>query len=66
MLYNLSEITDVIRSRRTIYPEQFSSRIVQKDQIELILNNAIWAPTHQKNSAMAICGFSRPGKTEFE
>jgi nitroreductase len=46
MKYNLSEITELIRNRRTIYPEQFSSRKVQKDQIEMLLNNAIWAPTH--------------------
>lgn len=46
MKYNLSEITDVIRDRRTIYPELFSDRKVHKEQIELLLNNAIWAPTH--------------------
>jgi len=46
MKYNLSEITDLIRARRTIYPEQFSSRKVHREQIELILNNALWAPTH--------------------
>lgn len=46
MRFNLSEINELIRSRRTIYPEQFSSRKVHREQIELILNNAIWAPTH--------------------
>jgi nitroreductase len=46
MRYNLSEITDIIRDRRTIFPEQFSERKVHKEQIELLLNNAIWAPTH--------------------
>ncbi len=46
MKYNLSEITSLIRERRTIYPEQFSNRKVHKEQIELILNNALWAPTH--------------------
>jgi nitroreductase len=46
MKYNLSEITELIKNRRTIYPEQFSSRKVQKEQIENLLNNAIWAPTH--------------------
>lgn len=46
MRYNLSEITDIIRDRRTIYPEQFSPRKIHKEQIELLLNNAIWAPTH--------------------
>ena len=46
MRHNLSEITELIKSRRTIYPEQFSDRKVHKEQLELILNNAIWAPTH--------------------
>lgn len=46
MKYNLSEITELIRNRRTIFPEQFSERKVHREQIELMLNNAIWAPTH--------------------
>lgn len=46
MQYNLSEITEVIRNRRTIFPEQFSTRKVHQEQLELLLNNAIWAPTH--------------------
>ncbi len=46
MRYNLSEINELIRNRRTIYPEQFSERKVHKEQIEVILNNAQWAPTH--------------------
>lgn len=46
MKYNLSEITEVIQNRRTIYPEQYSDRKVQKEIVEKLLNNAIWAPTH--------------------
>lgn len=46
MKYNLSEITELIRSRRTIYPEQFSERKVHREQVELLLTNALWAPTH--------------------
>lgn len=46
MKYNLSEITEVIRNRRTIYPEMYSDRKVHKEVIEDLLNNAIWAPTH--------------------
>jgi nitroreductase len=48
MKFNLSEVNDLIRSRRTIRPEQFTERKVQRDQIELILNNAQWAPNHGK------------------
>ncbi|MEY4602784.1 MAG: hypothetical protein RIT43_76 [Bacteroidota bacterium] len=46
MKFNLSETNDLIRSRRTIYPEQFSERQVHREQLEVILNNAQWAPTH--------------------
>ena len=46
MKYNLSEITDVIQDRRTIYPEFYSTRKGHKEHIEKILNNGIWAPTH--------------------
>lgn len=47
MKYNLSEITEIIQNRRTIYPEFFSSRKVHKEQIELLLDSARWAPTHK-------------------
>lgn len=46
MRYNLSEILDVIKDRRTIYPEFYSGRKIHKEQVEKILNAAIWAPTH--------------------
>jgi nitroreductase len=46
MRHNLSEINAIIRDRRTIYPEFFSERKVHREQVELLLNNAIWAPTH--------------------
>lgn len=48
MRFNVSEITALIKDRRTIYPEQFSGRKVHKELIEALLNNAIWAPTHGK------------------
>jgi nitroreductase len=47
MKYNLSEINDLIRDRRTIYPEQFSERKVHKEIIEVMIENARWAPTHK-------------------
>ncbi len=46
MKYNLSEITEVIKNRRTIYPEMYSTRKVHREMIEDMLNNAIWAPSH--------------------
>lgn len=46
MDFDLSEVNKLIRSRRTIYPEQFSAKQVSKDIILELLENARWAPTH--------------------
>ncbi|MFK7807191.1 MAG: nitroreductase [Saprospiraceae bacterium] len=46
MKYNLSEITAVIKDRRTVFPENFSDRKVHEEIIKDILVNASWAPNH--------------------
>lgn len=46
MKYNLSELKEIIRNRRSIKPENYTSRKVLKDVVTEILNNALWAPTH--------------------
>ena len=61
MRYNLSEITELIKNRRTIYPEQFSDRKVHKEQIELLLNNAQWAPTHGNTQPWRFKVFTEKG-----
>jgi len=47
MKFNLSEITGLIQSRRTITPEHYTTRKVHKEQIEKMLQNAVWAPNHK-------------------
>jgi nitroreductase len=46
--YSVSEITDIIKDRRTIYPHDYSNRLVPKEIVEKLIANAIWAPTHGK------------------
>ena len=46
MRYNLSDTNELIRDRRTIGPEKYSSRRVHREVVEEILRNATWAPTH--------------------
>jgi len=46
MKYNLSEINEIIRNRRSIYPKHFNTRKVHKEIIETLIENARWAPTH--------------------
>lgn len=65
MRYNLSEVNELIRDRRTIYPEQFSDRKVHKEQVEVILNNAQWAPTHGNTQPWRFKVFMNEGRSEL-
>lgn len=62
MRFNLSEINELIRSRRTIYPEQYSERKIHREQVELILNNAQWAPTHGNTQPWRFKVFMEEGR----
>lgn len=65
MKYNLSEISELIKNRRTIYPEQYSDRKIHKEQIEVILNNAIWAPSHGLTQPWAFKVFMDDGRRKL-
>jgi nitroreductase len=65
MKYNLSEISELIKDRRTIYPEFYSDRKVHKEQIEKILNNAIWAPNHGSTQPWRFTVFLDAGRNNL-
>jgi len=46
MKYNLSEISEIIKNRRSIAPEKYTSRKVHREIVTNVLQNALWAPTH--------------------
>lgn len=46
MRFNLSEISELIKERRTIYPEDYTSRKVHREIVEHVLQNGTWAPNH--------------------
>lgn len=60
MKYNLSEITSVIKDRRSIPPELFSTRKVHREIIENILRNGTWAPTHGNTQPWRFKVFTGP------
>lgn len=62
MKYNLSEISDLIKDRRTIFPEFYSDRKIHREQVETILNNAIWAPNHGSTQPWQFKVFLGEGK----
>jgi nitroreductase len=65
MKYNLSEITEIIRNRRSISPEQFSNRKVHREQIETMLQNATWAPTHGMTQPWRFHVFMEAGRQQL-
>lgn len=65
MKFNLSEISEIIKHRRTIYPEQFNNRKIHKEQIDLLLNNAIWAPTHGNTQPWRFTVFTENSTTDL-
>ncbi|SFT56295.1 Nitroreductase [Lishizhenia tianjinensis] len=65
MRHNLSEVTELIKDRRTIYPEFFSTRKVHREQVELVLNNAIWAPSHGMTQPWRFKVFMEEGKDKL-
>lgn len=48
MKFNLTDVTRLIRTRRSIRPEQLRNRKVHRDQLELMFEAANWAPNHGK------------------
>ncbi len=63
MKFSLSEITDLIRARRTIYPKDYSERVVHKEILERVLSNATWAPTHGMTQPWRFSVYSGDGRT---
>ena len=65
MKFSVSEITELIRHRRTIYPKDLTDREVHKEMIERILTNATWAPTHGMVQPWRFTVFSGKGREEL-
>jgi len=42
-----AEVSDLLRSRRSIFPKTYNDRPIDKAIIEEVLENANWAPTHK-------------------
>lgn len=41
-------IQEIIKNRRAVYPAQYNSEPVLKEEVETILDAANWAPTHKR------------------
>lgn len=61
MKYNIEEIHHLIRNRRSVKPENYSSQRVDDDLINQMLENARWAPTHGKTEPWRFFVFTKDG-----
>ena len=61
MKFDSGNLKNIIKNRRTIYPEQFSGKKVTKENIELILESARWAPTHKSTQPWRFKVFTGKG-----
>lgn len=62
MRYSVSEITDIIHDRRTIQPKDYTPREVQRDIIDRVLGNAVWAPSHGMTQPWRFTVFTGAGR----
>jgi nitroreductase len=42
-----AQVNELIRKRRSIFPNTYTSRPIERELVEQILENANWAPTHK-------------------
>jgi len=63
--YDVAEINKLIRNRRSVYPVQFSDKIIAPEVIQQILENANWAPTHKKTEPWRFFIFAGEAKEDL-
>lgn len=65
MKISADDITRVIRSRRSIYPENYNNREIPRECIETIVTNATWAPTHGMTQPWRFKVFRKKSKEDL-
>ena len=58
-------VLDVIRQRRSVYPQFFIDREISKSILEVILEAANWAPTHKRTEPWRFYVFTEESKQQL-
>ncbi|RYF82243.1 MAG: nitroreductase, partial [Chitinophagaceae bacterium] len=62
MAYNVEEINDLIRNRRSVFPKQFAEgKKIDDAIVAQILENATWAPSHGQTEPWRFVVFTGEG-----
>ncbi len=65
-LFDADQLNDLIRSRRSVYPEQFvAGKKIPDEIVTQLLENANWAPTHKHTEPWRFVVFSGEGLKKF-
>lgn len=62
---NPSEIDILIRTRRSVYPKDYSGEVVSNEIINQLLENANWAPNHKQTEPWRFVVFSGDGLNQL-
>lgn len=60
--FDIERVTRLIRARRSIKPKDFSGELVAREEVELLLANAHWAPNHGKTEPWHFVVFEGKGR----
>ncbi|HTI08536.1 MAG TPA: nitroreductase [Puia sp.] len=65
-LPSIQQINHLIRSRRSVFPDQFEpSVLIPDDTVWQLLENANWAPNHKQTEPWRFIVFSGEGRKKF-
>jgi nitroreductase len=63
---SIGQINQLIRSRRSVFPDQFEKdKTIPEEIIWQLLENANWAPTHKQTEPWRFVVFSGEGRKKF-
>lgn len=61
MKFNIEELNQLMRSRRSVFPKEYTGETVKEEIIHQMLENANWAPTHKLTEPWRFIVFSGEG-----
>ena len=63
--YDLAMVTELLQQRRSVFPREYTEARIPDAQIELMLQNAHWAPTHGRTEPWFFKVFSDGALARF-
>jgi nitroreductase len=61
MKFNTEEVNKLIRTRRSVFPKDYSGEVVSDEIVKQMLENANWAPTHKLTEPWRFVVFTGEG-----